>query len=86
MTITTANLSAHRLVKWPGNAALRLTPLALAVLLLSTDCRAEWRVTPGVQARETWSDNVGSEINYMNAGDGALAVTTGGKVIVYKPQ
>ena len=60
MTITTANLSAHRPVNWPGNAALRLTPLALAVLLLSTDCRAEWRVTPSLTARETWSDNIGS--------------------------
>jgi len=61
MTITTANLSAYRLVKWPGNAALRLTPLALAVMLLSTDCRAEWRVTPSVTARETWSDNIGNQ-------------------------
>jgi uncharacterized protein (PEP-CTERM system associated) len=54
-------LSAYRLVKWPGNAALRLTPLALAVMLLSTDCRAEWRVTPSVTARETWSDNIGNQ-------------------------
>lgn len=60
MTITTANLSAHRLVKWPGNAALRLTPLALAAMLLSNDCRAEWTVTPVVQLRESYSDNVGN--------------------------
>jgi uncharacterized protein (PEP-CTERM system associated) len=54
-------LPAHRLVKWPSSAALRLTPLALAVLLLSNDCRAEWRVTPGVAVRETWSDNIGNQ-------------------------
>jgi outer membrane protein assembly factor BamB len=40
----------------------------------------------GVSGAPLWSDNVGSEINYMNAGDGALAITTGGKIIVYKPQ
>lgn len=62
MTITTANLSlsAHRLVKWPSSATLRLTPLALAALLLSNDCLADWRVAPGVQLRETYSDNVGN--------------------------
>jgi uncharacterized protein (PEP-CTERM system associated) len=54
-------LSAHRLVKWPSSAALRLTPLALAALLLSTNCRAEWRITPSVTARETYSDNIGSQ-------------------------
>lgn len=50
MTITTANL-----------AALRLTPLALAALLLSTDCRAEWKVIPTLQVRESYSDNVGNQ-------------------------
>jgi uncharacterized protein (PEP-CTERM system associated) len=68
MTITTANLSAHRLVKWPSSAALRLTPLALAVLLLSNDCRAEWRVTPSVTARETYSDNIGSQPDDLTRG------------------
>lgn len=68
MTITTANLSAPRLVKWPSNAALRLTPLALAILLLSNDCRAEWRVTPSVTARETWSDNIGSQPDDLTRG------------------
>jgi uncharacterized protein (PEP-CTERM system associated) len=48
------------LVKWPGSAALRLTPLALAAMLLSNDCRAEWKVTPVVQLRESYSDNVGN--------------------------
>ncbi|WP_075794071.1 TIGR03016 family PEP-CTERM system-associated outer membrane protein [Massilia putida] len=50
MTITTAN--------W---AALRLTPLALAALLLANDCRAEWKVTPTIQLRESYSDNAGNQ-------------------------
>jgi len=40
----------------------------------------------GATGAPLWSDNVGSQITSMNAGDGALAVTTGGKIIVYKPQ
>lgn len=40
----------------------------------------------GATGAPLWSDNVGSQIYSMNAGDGALAITTGGKVIVYKPQ
>jgi uncharacterized protein (PEP-CTERM system associated) len=61
MTITTANLSVHRPVKWPGSAALRLTPLALAALLLSNEAWADWRVTPTIQLRETYSDNAGNQ-------------------------
>lgn len=61
MTITTANLSVRRPVKWPGGAALRLTPLALAALLLSNEAWAEWRVTPIIQLRETYSDNANNQ-------------------------
>jgi uncharacterized protein (PEP-CTERM system associated) len=50
MTIITANL-----------AALRLTPLALAALLVANDCRADWKVTPIIQLRETYSDNAGNQ-------------------------
>jgi uncharacterized protein (PEP-CTERM system associated) len=61
MTITTANLAAHRQVKWPGSTALRLTPLALAALLLSNQACAQWKVTPVIQLRETYSDNAGNQ-------------------------
>jgi len=40
-------------------AALRLLPLALAAMLLSAECHAQWRVTPRLDLRETYSDNVG---------------------------
>ena len=49
MTITTADLSVRRV--------LRLTPLALAALLLSNEALADWRITPAIQLRETYSDN-----------------------------
>jgi uncharacterized protein (PEP-CTERM system associated) len=49
MTITTAKL--------PGKI-LRLTPLALAALLLSAECRADWKFTPTIGLRETYTDNV----------------------------
>jgi len=61
MTITTANLSVHRPVEWPRSAALRLTPLALAALLLSNQAWAQWRVTPTIQLRETYSDNASNQ-------------------------
>jgi len=68
MTITTANLPVHRPVKWPGGAALRLTPLALAALLLSTDCLAQWKVTPAIQLRETYSDNANNQSDDQKVG------------------
>jgi len=68
MTITTANLSVHRPVKWPGGAALRLTPLALAALLLSNDCLAQWKVTPAIQLRETYTDNANNQADDQKAG------------------
>jgi len=63
MTIITADLPDQRPATRPGRAALTftLTPLALAALLLSTDCQAQWRITPSVQARETYSDNVSNQ-------------------------
>jgi uncharacterized protein (PEP-CTERM system associated) len=61
MTITTANLAAHRQVKWPGSTALRLTPLALAALLLSNQACAQWTVTPVIELRESYSDNAGNQ-------------------------
>jgi uncharacterized protein (PEP-CTERM system associated) len=48
MTITTA--------KKPGRALL-LTPLALAALLLSAECRADWKFSPIVGVTETYTDN-----------------------------
>jgi len=39
-------------------AAFRLAPLALAAMLLSNECRADWKFTPLVDLRETYSDNV----------------------------
>ena len=68
MTITTANVPVRRPVKWPGGAALRLTPLALAALLLSNDCLAQWKITPGIQLRETYSDNANNQSDDQKAG------------------
>jgi uncharacterized protein (PEP-CTERM system associated) len=62
-------------------AALRLTPLALAALLLSTDCRAEWKVIPTLQVRESYSDNVGNQADdqargsFINEAAPSLSVT-----------
>ena len=50
MTIITAKL--------PGKA-LCLTPLALAALLVSAECRAEWKFSPSIGVSETYSDNPG---------------------------
>lgn len=40
-------------------ARLKLAPLALAALLLSAQCRADWKFTPIVDLRESYTDNVG---------------------------
>jgi len=54
MTITTA--------KQRRIAALRLTPLALAVMLLSNESRADdWRIVPTLNLRETYSDNLNNQ-------------------------
>lgn len=50
MTITTA--------KRPAARALTLAPLAIAAMLWSAQCRADWKFTPQLEVRETYSDNV----------------------------
>jgi uncharacterized protein (PEP-CTERM system associated) len=50
MTIITAKLPRK---------VLRLTPLALAALLLSAECHADWKFTPTLGVSETYSDNPG---------------------------
>lgn len=59
MTITTAKTPDAR----PGAARLptllKLAPLALGAMLLSAECRADWRVLPRIDLRETYSDNIG---------------------------
>jgi uncharacterized protein (PEP-CTERM system associated) len=50
MTITTAKRA---------DRALLLTPLALAALLLSAECRADVKFTPSIGVSETYSDNPG---------------------------
>jgi uncharacterized protein (PEP-CTERM system associated) len=50
MTITTA--------KQPAARALTLAPLAIAAMLWSAQCRADWKITPQLELRETYSDNV----------------------------
>lgn len=54
MTTTTADLPLERLA-----TAFRLAPLAVAAMLLSAECRADWKVTPQFDLRETYTDNVG---------------------------
>jgi len=49
MTITTAK----------RDRALLLTPLALAALLLSAECRADWKFIPTAGVTETYTDNPG---------------------------
>ncbi len=60
MIITTADLSVRRV--------LRLTPLALAALLLSNEARADWRITPTIQLRETYSDNASNQADEQARG------------------
>jgi uncharacterized protein (PEP-CTERM system associated) len=46
-----------------GAAQARHAPVALLTLLLAPTCHAELKVTPGVELRETYSDNVRLEAN-----------------------
>ncbi len=39
-------------------AALKLAPLALAAMLLSAECHADWQFKPTALVRETYTDNV----------------------------
>jgi uncharacterized protein (PEP-CTERM system associated) len=61
MTITTADRpDAFAVRAARGSAAFRLAPLALAAMLLSAECgAADWKFSPYLDARETYSDNVG---------------------------
>lgn len=59
MTITTAEpfVSLRGAAALP--AALKLAPLALAAMLLSAECRADWQFKPSATLRETYTDNIG---------------------------
>jgi uncharacterized protein (PEP-CTERM system associated) len=47
-----------------GSSSLPLAaPFAMLALLLSPACRADWKVVPSVDVRETYSDNVRLEAN-----------------------
>jgi uncharacterized protein (PEP-CTERM system associated) len=54
MITTTADLPRARL-----STTFKLAPLALAAMLLSAECRADWKVAPLFDLRETYTDNVG---------------------------
>ncbi|QJD99885.1 TIGR03016 family PEP-CTERM system-associated outer membrane protein [Massilia forsythiae] len=56
MTITTAKTPEAVPSRRPF---LRLAPLAVAAMLLSAECHADWKVTPSIDLRETYSDNLG---------------------------
>jgi uncharacterized protein (PEP-CTERM system associated) len=61
--------------------ALRLLPLALAAMLLSAECHAQWRVTPRLDLRETYSDNVGlqnsadARSSFVSEADPGISIT-----------
>ena len=60
MTITTAKKPERPALAARLPAMLKLTPLALAAMLLSAESRAaDWKITPRFDLRETYSDNVG---------------------------
>lgn len=59
MTITTAELPDPRGAALPP--LLKLAPLALAAMLLSAECRADWKITPLAELRETYSTNISAE-------------------------
>jgi uncharacterized protein (PEP-CTERM system associated) len=60
MTITTAKRpDILDVFKRNTAGALKLAPLALAAMLLSAECRADWQFTPNMELRETYSDNAG---------------------------
>lgn len=60
MTTTTAD--------WSGSTVLKLTPLALAAMLMSNECRADWKVVPVITLSETYSDNVNNETDDLKHG------------------
>lgn len=67
------------------SAVPALTPLALAALLLSAQCAAaDWKVTPRVDLRESYSDNVGlqsdadARSSFVSEADPSIRITTNG--------
>jgi uncharacterized protein (PEP-CTERM system associated) len=58
MTITTAEPLVGLRGAAAMPAALKLAPLALAAMLLSAECRADWQFKPTATLRETYTDNV----------------------------
>lgn len=42
----------------PSPALPLVAPVAMLALLLSPPCRADWKISPGVDLRETYTDNV----------------------------
>jgi uncharacterized protein (PEP-CTERM system associated) len=44
---------------------LKLAPLAIAAMLLSSECRADWKFTPQVNLRESYSDNVNNQTDNL---------------------
>jgi uncharacterized protein (PEP-CTERM system associated) len=70
MTIITA--------KNPTTPSFRLAPLALAAMLLSTAAQAgDWRISPSLTARETYSDNIGDAPDGSNSGGFVSEVAPG---------
>lgn len=53
---------------WSGSKVLKLTPLALAAMLMSNECRADWRVVPVITLSETYSDNINNETDDLKHG------------------
>jgi uncharacterized protein (PEP-CTERM system associated) len=68
MTIITAKRPAR---------ALRLTPFALAALLLSAECHADWKFTPTIGATETYTDNVSLQADAQARSQFVSEVTPG---------
>jgi uncharacterized protein (PEP-CTERM system associated) len=50
------------------HAALRLAPVALAAMLASAPSHADWRVSPRIELRETYSDNLGLQSDDLARG------------------
>lgn len=57
--------------------ALLLTPLALAAMLLSAECRADWKFIPTVGVTETYTDNVGLQSDELAHGQFVTDLTAG---------
>jgi len=79
MIITTAKTPVPA-----STPAFRLLPFALAALLLSAECHAQWRVAPRLELRETWSDNVGlqssadARSSFVSEVDPSISISSNG--------